>query len=73
MSHVISTRLQDDLFESLEQIAETRQRKFSEIVQEALQHYVEERADYHIALDRLNNHTDLLIDEDELKKRLNWK
>lgn len=72
MSHVISTRLQDDLYMSLETIAETRHRKLSQIVQEALDHYVENYADYKIALDRLNNHTDEVIDEKELKRRLGW-
>ncbi len=73
MSHVISARLQDDLFNSLESIAKTRNRKFSEIIQEALEHYINELADYSIALDRLHNHTDVIIDEDELTRRLGWK
>ena len=72
MSHVISTHLQDPLFNALETIAETRHRKFSEIVQEALHFYVREYADYKIALDRLENHTDEVIDEAELKNRLGW-
>jgi len=72
MSHIISTRLQDDLYKMLEGIAEVRHRKLSEIVQEALSFYLEEHANYQIALDRLNNHTDEIIDENELKKRLGW-
>lgn len=72
MTHVISTRLQDDVYFSLEHIATSRQRKLSEIVQEALGHYIENYADYYIALDRLNDHTDEVIDEAELMRRLEW-
>ena len=72
MSHVISTRLQDDLYASLENIAENRQRKLSEVIQEALRRYVEEYGDYLIAMDRLHDHTDEVIDETELKRRLGW-
>ncbi|MCX7122529.1 MAG: DNA-binding protein [Gammaproteobacteria bacterium] len=70
MSHVISARLQDDLYFSLENIAGNRQRKLSEIIQEAISRYVEDYADYHIALDRLNDHADQLIDMNEMKRRL---
>lgn len=72
MSHVVSARLQDELYQSLELVAERRQRKVSEIIQEALSRYVEEYADYQIALDRLNKHTDTIIETDELKRRLGW-
>ncbi len=72
MSHVISARLQDSLYFSLESIAESRDRKLSEIMQEALNYYVKEYADYQIALDRLHNHTDEVIDGNELKHRLGW-
>ena len=73
MSHDLSARVQDDLYDSLESIAHARHRKFSEIIQEALRHYVEEYAEYQIALDRLSDHTDKIIDEAELKHRLGWK
>jgi predicted DNA-binding protein len=72
MSHVISARLQDEVFFSLESIAENRQRKLSEIVQEAIAHYIEDYADYRIAMERLHDHTDEIVDEPELRRRLGW-
>jgi len=72
MSHVISTRLKENLYSALERIADTRQRSFSEIVQDALQCYVEDYADYKIAVDRLHDHTDEIIDSSELERRLGW-
>ena len=73
MSHVLSARVQDELYDSLEGIAQARHRKFSEVIQDALRHYVEEYADYQIAVDRLSDHADKIIDETELKHRLGWK
>ncbi len=52
MSHVVSTRVQDSLYDTLGQIAVSRDRKVSEIIQEALSVYAAEYADYHIALER---------------------
>ncbi len=72
MSHVISTRLEDDVFFSLESISEKRHRKISEIIKEALTHYIDNYADYHLALDRLNDHNDEVIDSAEMKRRLEW-
>ncbi len=72
MSHVISTRLQDDLYFSLTDIAETRKRKLSDIFQEAIHSYIQDHVDYQIALDRLNDHTDEVIDEGEMRARLGW-
>ncbi len=72
MSHIISTRLQDELYFSLTDIAERRKRKLSEIFQEALQSYIENHADYQTALDRLHDHTDEIISETEMKRRLGW-
>lgn len=73
MAHVISARVNDELFDSLNKIAQTRKRKLSEILQEAFLSYLEDHVDYQIALDRLNDPSDKIISGEELIKRLNWK
>ena len=72
MSHVISTRLPDELYTSLTEVAAERERKVSEIIQEALSYYVNYCAEYKLALERLNNPLDEVISDKELQERLGW-
>jgi len=58
MSTAISVRLPEKLANALEQISKETERPKSFHIQKALEMYFEERADLHIALDRLNDPTD---------------
>ena len=73
MSHVISARIGDALYNSLTKIAKERNRKLSDVLQESLGFYLEEHADYSIALERLHNPLDKIISGKELMQKLNWQ
>ncbi len=72
MSHVISARLNDQIYSELEKIAKERKRKVAEIFLEVIGFYVEHCAEYGLALERLNNPLDKVIDEKELLDDLGW-
>ena len=66
----ISLRLPDNLDEQLEDIAEDIDRSKSYLIRKAIEQYLEEYADYQLALDRLNDKDDEIISSKELRKRL---
>ena len=66
----ISLRLPDDIHEQLEDIAEDTDRSKSYLIKKAIEQYLEEYADYQLALDRLNDKDDKIISSKELRKRL---
>ncbi len=70
MAHVISTRLNDEIYSEISNMAHERHRKVSEIFQEAIQAYLEDYSDYHIALDRLKDPRDEVMTEEEFSKLL---
>ena len=70
LSISISLRLPDDIHEQLEDIAEDTDRSKSYLIKKAIEQYLEEYADYQIALDRLNDKDDGIISSKELRKRL---
>lgn len=72
MSKVMSLRLPENIVSTLQEIATQRNRKQSEIIREALEWYCEEAADYRIAVDRLMNPSDPVIDEARLLEDLDW-
>ena len=72
MSKVMSLRLPDNIVANIQEIAVQRNRKQAEIIREALEWYCEEAADYRIAVDRLLNPSDKVIDENQLIEDLGW-
>ena len=66
----ISLRIPDDIHEQLEEIAKDTDRSKSYLIKKAIEHYLEEFADYQLALDRLNDKDDKIISSKELRKRL---
>jgi RHH-type rel operon transcriptional repressor/antitoxin RelB len=70
MSVSVSLRLPSDLVTQLEDIANIIDRSKSYLIKKAIEHYLEEYADYQIALDRLNDKDDEIFSSKELRKRL---
>jgi RHH-type rel operon transcriptional repressor/antitoxin RelB len=72
MTRTISARLPEEMVDSLNEIARDRKRKMGEIVKEAVEVYLENWADYKIAVERLNNHADPILGEKEFLDELGW-
>jgi len=70
MSVAISVRLPDRLAAELGEVASTTERSKSFVIQKALETYLEEQADLQIALDRLNDPTDVVISLDDMRAEL---
>lgn len=66
----ISLRLPKVVHEQLEEIATESDRTKSYLIRKAIERYLEEYADYRIALDRLHDKDDEIISSKELRKRL---
>jgi RHH-type rel operon transcriptional repressor/antitoxin RelB len=73
MPSTITVRLPDEINENLETLAEGMKRTKSYLVKSAVEQYIAEYADYQIALDRLNDKDDAIIDAEEMRKRLDRK
>ena len=70
MSISVSLRLSEDVAMQLDEIADTIDRSKSYLIKKAIEQYLEEYADYQIALDRLNDKDDEIISSKEMRKRL---
>ena len=70
MGIAISVRLPDGLIEKLDAVAEEIERPRTFLIQKALESYLEEYADLQIALDRLRDKEDGLVDGKALRKSL---
>ena len=70
MSPTIAVRLPDDLNTEQEKLAQEVDRKKSYIVRKATELYLQENADYVIAMERQRDMEDETISPDELRKRL---
>ena len=70
MSVTLSVRLPEDIAEELEGIAELLDRPKTYIVRKALEEYLEEYADYLVALVRLRDKDDEVISAEEMRERL---
>ena len=70
MAVSVSLRLPEDIHEQLEEIAEDIERSKSFLIKKAIEAYLDEYADYRIALDRSNDKDDEIISSKELRKRL---
>jgi predicted DNA-binding protein len=70
MSKAISIRLDEDVLEELEALSKATERSRTFLISEAIMTYIAEYGDYRIALDRLLDKDDELINGSELRRRL---
>jgi predicted DNA-binding protein len=66
----ISLRLPHGILSELDTVAKTTERDRTYIIKKAIQRYLEEYADYQIALDRLKDKDDKIISSKEMRKLL---
>jgi len=70
MTRAITVRIPDELDRALEQHAKDLDRNKSYIIRKATELYLQEYADYQIALERQRDKDDLILSADEMRKRL---
>ena len=70
MSTTISIRLPDKLATELDRISKETERSRSFHIQKAVEVYLSDRADFQIALDRLNDHTDPILSLNDMRADL---
>ncbi len=70
MSTAISVRVPDELASRLSEIAQETERPKSFHIQKALEAYLSELADLHVAYDRLHDITDSVLSVEEMRKEL---
>ena len=70
MSVSISVRLPEDIAQELDELSRILDRPRTYIIKKALEEYLEEYADYLIALERLRDKDDELISPGEMRERL---
>lgn len=68
--NTISIRLPEGLAKKLNNMAKFMERSKSFLIREAISTYLDEYSDYQIALDRLLNKDDEIIESSELRSRL---
>ena len=68
MSKIITVRLPEEVSEKLDDLSLEIRRKKSFIIKSALEQYLDEYADYQIALDRLKDKQDKIITSEDLRK-----
>lgn len=66
----VSVRLPDNLEKALEAIIRETERSKTFVIKKALEAYIDEYADYQIALDRLTDKNDRIISSKELRDAL---
>jgi RHH-type transcriptional regulator, rel operon repressor / antitoxin RelB len=70
MSNPVSVRLSDRTSKALDELAKLTDRPKTYFIEKALESYLEEYADYQVALDRLRDKDDPVISSTQLKKRI---
>ena len=70
MSKIITVRLPEEISDRLDDLSLEIRRKKSFIIKSALEQYLNEYADYQIALDRLKDKQDKIITSENLRKEL---
>ena len=70
MTTSVSLKLPDELFSGLSNLANITDRSRSYLIKKAIEQYLEEYADYRIALDRLNDKDDRIVSSKEMRKLL---
>jgi RHH-type rel operon transcriptional repressor/antitoxin RelB len=67
---MLAIRLDKETEARLEALARDTKRTKSFFAKEAIRYYLDERADYEIAMTRAKDHTDATISAGEMRKRL---
>ena len=70
MSAAISIRLPDELVRELEEVADATERSKTYIIRKVIESYLQEYADYLIALERLRDKEDEIISSKEMREQL---
>ena len=70
MSKAISVRLPDSLAKRLGRAAKETDRSRSYVVQKAVEAYLDDIADFQVALDRLRDTSDPVVSKEEMRKSL---
>ena len=66
----LSVRLPEDILHALDRVASTVDRPRSYLVRKAVESYLDEYAEYQVALDRLRDKDDKILSSKDFKKRL---
>ncbi len=66
----ITARLPDEVVEALDAAAHRLQRSRAEIVRQAIEHYLEDLDDLSVAMDRIQDPADPVLDWDEVRRAL---
>lgn len=66
----VSVRIPDETARALDDVARATDRTKTYLVLQALENYLQEYADYQVALDRMRDKSDPIISSKELKQRL---
>ena len=67
---MLAVRLDKETEERLTELAKNTKRSKSFYAKEAIQRYLDERADYEMAMERAKDHTDETISSKEMRKRV---
>jgi RHH-type rel operon transcriptional repressor/antitoxin RelB len=67
MSTTVSFRLADEIVRELDELAVALERSKTYIIRKALESYLQEYADYLLALERLRDKDDEIISSDEMR------
>ena len=70
MPAAVSIRLPDETAHKLENLARTIERSKTYIIRKAIESYLQEYADYLVALERLRDKDDEIISSDAMRERL---
>ena len=70
MPSSLSIRIPDELARRLDELAKSLDRPKAYIVKKAMESYLDENADYLIAVNRLHDKEDAIITSEELRRRL---
>ena len=70
MTTTVSVRLPDKIFNELEILTNAIDRSRTYIIRKAIETYLQEYADYQIALERLNDKDDEIITGEDMRERL---
>ena len=66
----VSARLPDDLVRSIDEAAQKMNRSRAEVIRQAIEYYLDEVEDLQLALERLQDPADPVLDWDEVKRDL---
>ena len=70
MSIAVSVRLANEIVNELDELAIALERSKTYIIRKAIESYLQEYADYLLALERLRDKDDEIISSDELREQL---